>query len=86
MARRLGDGDEDKAQTLGGDLGLGGDVFTTGARGNLYLGLRPAQRQIGALSRAGLASPGLAPPGETGGGDAGASPGPGPGDGPGDGD
>lgn len=39
MLRRLGDGEDDKAQTLGGGP-LGGDVFSTGPTGNLFLGQR----------------------------------------------
>ena len=36
MLRRLGDGEDDKAQTIGGPLS--GEVFSMGPIGNLFLG------------------------------------------------
>ena len=51
--RRLGDGTPDLSPTLGGEA-FTEEAFTTGPRGNLFIGLRPARHQA-ALLRASAA-------------------------------
>lgn len=51
--RRLGDGTPDLSPTLGGEA-FTEEAFTTGPRGNLFIGLRPARHQS-ALLRASAA-------------------------------
>lgn len=58
MKLRLGDGDEGKTDTLGGGP-WGGQEFTTGAIGNLFLGQKPQRHQDTLLQ---ASAPTLAPP------------------------
>lgn len=87
---RLGDGVDGKAPTLGGGE-LSEDEFTTGPRGTLFLGQRPARHELTlvyspAVQPISGGSGSLDPSGGEGpGGSGGESPGDGPGtgDGPG---
>lgn len=85
MTVRLGDGVDGRTETLGGGP-FDGESSSLGAKGNLFLGLRPARRELNQLvGQAALVAPVLSGVDPIGGGSpgTGGSGGPGSGDGPG---